>query len=187
MLPEEHDEQAMREVAEKKKAVMREVVSWVKVFAVAVALALFIGLVVIVNAQVPTSSMEDTIMPGDRIIALRLAYTFGEPQRGDVAVFYPPDEHRLYVKRVIGIPGDEIEIESGVLYRNGEMVEEPYVKGIPQGDYGPYSVPEGHYFLMGDNRNDSLDARFWSTPYVPKKDMLGKVLFRYYPSISKVE
>ena len=73
MLPEEHDEQAMREVAEKKKAVMREVVSWVKVFAVAVALALFIGLVVIVNAQVPTSSMEDTIMPGDRIIALRLS------------------------------------------------------------------------------------------------------------------
>ena len=95
----------------------QEVVSWVKTIVLAIAIALFISFVVIVNATVPTGSMENTIMAGDRVIALRLSYMFGSPERGDVAIFKYPDapegETILYVKRVIGLPGETVEIKDG--------------------------------------------------------------------------
>jgi len=165
---------------------LKEIWSWVKTIALALALAFFINSFIIVNATVPTGSMENTIMPNDRIIALRLSYLFGEPDRGDIAVFkYPDDESVLYVKRVIGLPGDTVNIIDGKVYINDstEPLEDIYIKETAYGTYGPYNVPEGHYFMMGDNRNESLDSRYWINTYVEEDKMLGKVYFRYWPGI----
>ena len=168
-----------------------ELISWIKTIAMAVAIALFINFAIIVNATVPTGSMENTIMTGDRVIALRLSYLFGKPERGDVAIFKYPDapegETVLYVKRVIGLPGETVEIIDGEVYIDGEVLKEDYIRETTEGDWGPYEVPEGCYFMMGDNRNNSLDARYWENKYVEEDDMLGKVLFKYYkkPGIVK--
>ena len=158
-----------------------ELVSWIKTIVLAVAIALFINFVIIVNATVPTGSMENTIMAGDRVIASRLSYTFSDPERGDVVIFkYPDDEDVLYVKRIIGLPGDVVEVKNGEVYVNGETLEEDYIKEITEGFYGPYEVPDGCYFMMGDNRNNSLDSRFWDNKFVEEATILGKVLLKYY-------
>ncbi len=161
----------------------REIISWIKTIVLAVLIAVGINAFVIVNATVPTGSMENTIMPGDRIMALRLTYYFSHPQRGDIAVFkYPDDESVLYVKRVIGLPGETVEIRDGKVYIDGsdKPLNDDFVKETPVGDFGPYEVPEGCYFMMGDNRNDSLDSRFWVNKYVEEDKILGKVYFKYY-------
>ena len=169
----------------------KELASWIKTIVLAVAIALFINFVLIVNATVPTGSMENTIMSHDRVIALRLSYKFSDPERGDVVIFKYPDapegETVLYVKRIIGLPGDTVEVKNGGVYINGELLEEDYVKDTTDGEFGPYYVPEGCYFMMGDNRNNSLDARYWENTYVEKDDILGKVIFKYYkkPAIIK--
>ena len=101
-------------------SIFKEIMSWVIPFAIALVAALLIKNFLIINADVPTGSMENTILPGDRFIGNRLAYVFGEPKRGDIVVFrYPDDESEIYVKRVIGLPGDTIDIEDGKIYING--------------------------------------------------------------------
>lgn len=162
-----------------------EIWSWIKTIGIAFVLAMAINHFVIVNATVPTGSMEKTIMTNDRIIAFRLAYLFEGPERGDIIVFrLPDDEKMLYVKRVIGLPGDTVEIKDGNVYINGsqEALDEPYINSVPNGSFGPYTVPEEHYFMMGDNRNNSLDSRYWTNKYVDKDKILGKVFMRYYPN-----
>ena len=176
-----------KEKTEEKKSFFSEALSWILTIAVAVGIALVINGVIIVNATVPTGSMENTIMPKDRIIALRLTYDFSDPQRGDIAVFkYPDDESLLYVKRVIGLPGETVEIRDGKVYIDNSQtpLDEPYLKEEMVGSFGPYEVPEDCYFMMGDNRNNSLDSRYWEKTYVKKEKMLGKVYFRYFPSFS---
>lgn len=159
--------------------------SWVKCILFAVVLAWVITHVVIVNAEVPTGSMIDTIMPKDRIVAFRLAYLVAGPQRGDIVVFkYPDDESQLFIKRVIGLPGDTIEGKNGLVYINDEPLDEDYTDGQKVVPFGPYEVPENSYFMMGDNRNGSWDSRYWENKFVSKDKILGKALFRYYPSIS---
>lgn len=163
--------------------VKKEVISWIKTILLAVVLAGLVNTILIVNAQVPTESMQTTIMAGDRIMALRTSYWLGEPERGDVVVFrYPddPDQKTLFVKRIIGMGGDVVKVENGSVYVNGEALEEPYLEVITQGDFGPFEVPEGSYFMMGDNRNNSLDSRFWENKFVAKDKILGKVVFRYF-------
>ena len=168
------------------QAVIREILSWVIPFVIALAVAMFLKNYIIINADVPTGSMENTIMPGDRLIGNRLAYRSKSPERGDIVIFrYPDNEEELYVKRVIGLPGDTIDIEDGKIYINGsaEPLQEDYLKEEWTVATGPYTfeVPEGSYFMMGDNRNDSWDARYWSNTYVTKDKILGKALFTYWP------
>lgn len=167
-------------------AVIREVFSWLASFAFALLVALFIKNFVIINADVPTGSMENTIMPGDRLIGNRLAYLKEGPKRGDVVIFhYPDDEEELYVKRVIGLPGETIVIEDAKVYIDGneEPLTEDYLKEEWIAATGPYTflVPEDSYLVMGDNRNDSWDARFWSNTYVARKKILGKAVVIYWP------
>ena len=133
----------------------KEILSWIKTIILAVLLAFVVDTVFIVNATVPTGSMENTIMAGDRILALRTSYWFSDPERGDVVVFEDPDDptgKTLYVKRIIGVGGDTVEVQDGEVLVNGQVQDEPYIKEITEGDFGPYHVPEGCYFMMGDNR-----------------------------------
>ncbi|MBQ6368725.1 MAG: signal peptidase I [Parasporobacterium sp.] len=159
------------------------VIEWVVIIAVALAAALFINFVIIINSVVPSGSMESTIMTNSRMMGLRVTYWFSDPQRGDIIVFkYPDDPSENFVKRVIGTPGDTVEIIHGVTYVNGEVLEEPYLKETPKDkNFGPYEVPEDCYFVMGDNRNNSNDARFWKNTYVKRDAVLGKALFCYWP------
>ncbi len=163
-----------------------EILDWVKVVLAALAIAFILNNFIIVNAQVPTGSMENTVMTKDRVFAFRLAYVLEEPKRGDIVIFpFPDDESENYLKRIIGLPGDTIEITDGKVYINGseEPLKEDYLKEKPTGSYGPYQVPEGSYFMLGDNRNISLDSRFWKNPYVKRDKIMGKVILRYYPSV----
>jgi len=166
-----------------KSKVLEEIFSWIKVIIFAVIFALFINQVVIVNASVPTGSMENNIMAGDRIVAFRLAYLFDEPKRFDIVVFPNPDDvSTLFVKRVIGLPGETLEVKDGKVYIDGALapLDDSFVKEEPRGDYGPYVIPEGSYFMMGDNRNLSKDSRAWINKYVSEDDIMGKVVFSYF-------
>ena len=155
-----------------------------------VALALFCGKVLIVNANIPSGSMENTIHPGDRVIGSRLAYLSQDPQRSDIIIFkFPDDESQVFIKRIIGLPGEEIQIVAGAVYIDGAQVplKEEYLKEIPQGSFGPYVVPEDSYFVMGDNRNHSHDSRYWENQFVEKDHILAKAVFQYYPRLGMVD
>ena len=175
---------------EKKRTARKEVFSWVRMFAIVIIVVFVLTQFIIINAKIPSGSMENTIMTHDRLIGFRFAYWFDEPQRGDIILFeYPVDEKQIYIKRVIGLPGETVEIRDGKVYIDDSdtPLDEPYVKGVPTGDYGPYVVPEGCYFMMGDNRNDSLDSRFWNNTYVKENKIIAKALFRYFPKPGKIE
>ncbi|SHL06882.1 signal peptidase I Serine peptidase. MEROPS family S26A [Anaerocolumna jejuensis DSM 15929] len=162
----------------------KEIFSWIKIILLALVISFVLNHYIIVSAEVPTGSMENTIMIGDRIIASRLSYHFHEPQRGDIIVFnFPDDESQKYLKRIIGLPGETVKIKDGKVYINDSKtpLKEDYLRETPVGDYGPYTVPKDSYFLMGDNRNDSFDSRFWEHTFATRDEIIGKAEFRYYP------
>lgn len=145
--------------------------------------AVLINSTLIVNIIVPTGSMIPTLQIGDRAIGFRFAYWFSNPARGDIVVFWAPDETQTqYVKRVIGLPGEKVEIKAGRLFID-DALNEDYAEldTNTHGDWGPYFVPESCYFMLGDNRNSSLDARYWNNKFVPRDDILGKIQFCYWP------
>lgn len=191
---EAEQEPEQEEDEENTKSKLREIVDFCIPIVLAIVIAILLKTFVFANAVVPTGSMLNTIHEGDRIIASRLAYIKNDPERYDIIIFRNPDnEDECFVKRVIGLPGETVQIVGGVVYvtqTNGEIIQldDSFVtKCKPYGDYGPYKVPENSYFMMGDNRNNSHDSRFWTNKYVSKDKILGKVKFRYYPNISKVE
>ena len=169
---------------EEKASVGKELFQWVLVILGAVILAFLIDTFVIVNAQIPSGSMENTIMTGDRVFGNRLAYKFSDPKRFDIIIFkYPDDESQLFIKRIIGLPGETVEIHDGNIYINGSdtPLEDVDIKEPMEGSFGPYTVPEGCYFVMGDNRNNSRDSRYWENTFVSEDEILGKAVFRYWP------
>ena len=188
--------------AEKKDDMRKEVFSWIRMFVIVIAVVFVLTQFIIINVRVPSGSMENTIMTKDRLIGFRFSYWFDEPQRGDIILFsYPVDEKQTYIKRVIGLPGENVEIREGKIYIDGseEPLEEDYLKETWtwENDGYTFNVPEGCYFVLGDNRNDSEDGRFWaklalnegvaSTPeeaeqysYVRKDQIKGKAIFKYY-------
>ena len=187
---------------EKKRAARKEVFSWIRMFAIVIIVVFVLTQFIIINAKVPSGSMENTIMTHDRLIGFRFAYWFDEPQRGDIILFdYPVDEKKIYIKRVIGLPGETVEIRDGHVYIDGsdEPLQEDYLKEewTWENDGYTFAVPEGCYFVLGDNRNDSVDGRLWAgealksgvalTPeeaekysYVRKDEIKGKAIFKYY-------
>ena len=178
------DKGESRDGKKKKDSFLREALSWVVTFSHAILLALFLKEFVIINATVPTSSMENTIMTGDDLFGFRLSYAISEPKRGDIIIFkYPDDKTQKFVKRIIGLPGETIKIEDAKIYVDGELLEEDYLKEAWVNATGPYEfqVPEDSYLVLGDNRNNSLDARFWTNTYVTKDDIIGKAIFVYFP------
>lgn len=168
----------------KKNVVLRELLDWSKYIIFAIIIALIITRYIIVNALVPSGSMETTIMTGDRVIASRLSYLYANPKRGDIVVFkYPDNEKENFTKRVIGLPGDKVEVKDGFVSINDTKLKEPYLKVTTMGEFGPFFVPKSSYFMMGDNRNDSLDSRFWKNKYVSRNKIMAKVVFEYFPKI----
>ena len=139
------------------------------------------------NCNVPTGAMLETIQLNDNIIGSRLTYKLSDPKRGDVAIFkWPDDESQIYIKRIIGLPGETVEIRDGKVYINGSdtPLQEDYLSDYDESDtrsFGPYKVPENCYFMLGDNRPDSADARFWNNTYVERDKILAKAEFIYYP------
>ncbi len=169
----------------------REVWEWIKIIVSAALIALFLDSCIIANSKVPSGSMENTIMTGDRVIGSRLSYKFGDPERGDIVIFkFPDNEDIYYVKRIIGMPGDTVDIVDGQVYLNGsaEPLEEPYIREpmIPE-EPMHFEVPEDSYLMLGDNRNYSSDARRWKNTYVKRDKIIAKVMFRYFPKPGKIE
>jgi signal peptidase I len=178
----------------------KEIFSWIKVILAAVIFSYIMTQYIIVHANVPTGSMLNTVPLESRIIGNRLAYRFGDPERFDVVAFDFPDnkpgEHEIYLKRIIGLPGETLEIVAGKVYIDGAEVplpddfikEPPYIEedGTCKGD-GIFVVPEDCYFMMGDNRNDSHDSRFWINKYVERDELLGKVFFTYWPEMKVID
>ena len=183
--------------------IWRELLSYVKLIVIVVAITLVINNVVLINAKIPSPSMENTLMVKDRLFGFRLAYginmnlfgyeiseKFKDPDRFDIVIFKSPDdESRLFIKRVIGLPGETVEIKDGKVYINDSStpLDDSFIPEKMTGNYGPYKVPENCYFMLGDNRNDSKDSRFWTNTYVKRDKIIGKVKFRYYPSIGKIQ
>lgn len=179
-------EQGNGEQISTSKAILREILSWILTFAIAIGAAFFIKSFIIINATVPTGSMENTIMPGDDLIGFRLAYKFSEPERGDIIIFkYPDDETQKFVKRIIGLPGETVRIEDAKVYINDskEPLEEPYLRDEWVKMTGPfeYEIPEDCYLVLGDNRNNSKDSRYWVNSFVTKDEIIGKASFIYFP------
>lgn len=167
-----------------KGARWKEIMSYIKLIAIATCCAVFLNKVVMVNAQIPSESMEKTIMVGDRIFGNRLAYINEDPERFDIVIFRPPDdESKLYIKRVIGLPGEKVQVTDGQVYIDDakEPLDDSFVPEMPEGDAGPYVIPQDCYFMMGDNRNYSEDSRFWDQPFVSRDQIEAKAGFRYFP------
>jgi signal peptidase I len=131
---------------------------------------------------IPSESMAPTLQPGDHVLVEKLSYRFGSPRRGDLVVFRAPDGGSLAVKRIVGLAGDRVAIEDGVLAVNGKLEHEPYVDQatIDSVYFGPVVVPRGDVFVMGDNRADSHDSRDYGA--VPQGSLVGRVLVRLWPA-----
>lgn len=165
-----------------KKELLRLFVLYIVLMAVFV----FIFRIVFMLTLVPTGSMEGTIMSGDIVFATRYNIGVDEIERFDILIFTPPDNpdntDETYIKRVIGLPGETIEVKDGKVYADGIELDNSFVKNPMnrKGD-GIYKVPEGCYFFMGDNRNQSRDSRFWTEKYVPFENIEGKAKSIVYP------
>lgn len=173
----------------KKKTwkILKEIYDWSLVFLIALVASLFIKNTVVASAEVPTGSMEETVMTGSRIFINRLAYVSDNPQRGDIVAFtYPDDGKSLYLKRIMGLPGEVIEGRDSKIYINGVQIQD-YVENSGDADFGPYEIPENCYFMMGDNRNNSWDSRYWNNKFVEREAIMGKVSLEYFPEIKVLE
>jgi signal peptidase I len=162
---------------------------WVIPVIIALLIVLFLNKFIFILVTVPTGSMENTIIPGDRLYVNEL-FNIEDAKRGDILVFKSEElGSKRLVKRLIGLPGDTVEVkENGDVYVNDEKLDEPYVIASDS-EARTFRVPDKCYFFLGDNRPISFDARYWSNPYISEDKIIGKAVFRFFPfnRIGKVE
>ena len=178
---------------------VNDFVEIVKTVAYALLIALFLRVLLFQPFTIPSASMEPTLLEGDYIIVTKFSYGYSrhsipfspplfdgrvrerKPERGDVVVFkLPRDSSTDYIKRLIGLPGDTVQGQNGQVLINGEPLDEPYLdEGVTTGDFDPVEVPEGHLFMMGDNRGDSRDSRFFGP--IAEETIVGRAFFRVWP------
>lgn len=144
------------------------------------ALVLFLAInALTARVRVENVSMLPTLKPGEFLLVNRVAYRLGQPSIGDIVVFHAPGSSDLdYIKRIVGLPGDEVSIESGTVYVNDQPLYEPYIADPPNYS-GAWVVPPEEYFVLGDNRNNSSDSHMWG--FVPRDDLVGRALLIYWP------
>lgn len=134
---------------------------------------------------IPSGSMEPTLLINDRLIVDKLSYDFKKPMRGDVIVFNPTEAlsregyHDAFIKRIIGLPGDKVEVKGGHVYINDCMLKEDYIAAKPDYRFGPVTVFPNSYLVLGDNRNNSYDSHYWG--FVPRNDIVGRAIVRFWP------
>lgn len=147
---------------------------------VLIALLLFLGVnAVTARIRVEGTSMEPSLHDGEFVVVNRIAYRLGQPERGDIVVFHPPlDPERRFIKRIIGLPRDMIQVLDGTVYVNGESLSEPYILAPPLYS-GQWEVGEGEVFVLGDNRNNSNDSQNWGS--VAWDEVIGKAVVVYWP------
>ncbi|MDD6380415.1 MAG: signal peptidase I [Lachnospiraceae bacterium] len=195
------DENAENREPVQKTNWVKEFISWIMMVVIILAAVWVLTNFVIVNARIPSGSMENTIMTGDRLIGTRFSYWFDGPKRGDIALFHwPVDPDTIYIKRVIGLPGDTVTIKDAKIYINDSKtpLKEDYLKEdwVVENDGYVFHVPKDSYLMLGDNRNNSQDSRYWAEvalddgvaknekeaakyTYVKKDAFIGKAWFRY--------
>lgn len=160
---------------------------WLLIPAAALLAAILLNTLCMICAIVPSTSMENTVEKDALIFANRLAYIKNPPERGDVILFYHEElGTSLIMKRIIGLPGETVEVRSGQIYINEVPLSEPYITGNTS-EFSPVTVPENHYFVLGDNREYSHDARFWEDPFVSIEEIRARVVFTLLPTIKTIQ
>ncbi len=165
---------------EKTKSIISNVLYFAAVLLLSFLIVRFVGQ----RTEVIGSSMVPTLTDGDQLITDKISYRFTEPERFDIIVFPHEPDHEFYIKRVIGLPGETVEIdEDGTIYINGEVLSEEYGYGEtrPQELTGPVELGEGEYFVLGDNREVSLDSRYEEVGKIPRSIIIGRAWMRLYP------
>lgn len=158
-----------------------------KTIGLSIVLALGIRHFVAEARYIPSESMLPTLEINDRLIVEKITYHFGNPQRGDIIVFWPTDKLKqdnpslkdAFIKRVIGLPGDKVQVRDGRVYINDEPLDENYIAEAPNYPWGPEIVPPDSYLVLGDNRNNSYDSHYWG--YVPRENIIGRAVVRFWP------
>ena len=162
-----------------------ELLEWIKTLGIAAVLAVGIRTFIVEPRYIPTGSMIPTLKVNDRLLVEKVTYRFREPQRGDIVVFSPTETLQEsgytddFIKRVIGLPGDTIEVRDGKVFVNTRPIVEEYILAPPAYRFGPVTVPEEQYLVLGDNRNNSYDSHEWG--FVPRSNFIGRAAFRFYP------
>ena len=153
-----------------------------------IVLALGIRQFIAEARYIPTGSMEPTLQVNDRLVVEKISYHLGPPQRGDIIVFWPPAEltpvdqsPNAFIKRIVGLPGDTLEVVDGQVLINDDPLDENYIKAPPNYSWGPKTVPAESYVVFGDNRNNSVDSHAWSEPFLPEDQIIGRAVVRFWP------
>ena len=162
----------------KKKS--SEIKEWIVCITLAFVISLAVKEFIIFKVYIPSESMYPTIKKQDQLFVLKM-YELDNLKRGDIIVFESEELNELLIKRLIGLPGDEISIENGKVTINGEVIKENYVKNNDFNYTGKFKVPDDKYFFLGDNRSNSKDSRYWINPYIEGEKIIGKALIRVYP------
>ncbi|HEY9901805.1 MAG TPA: signal peptidase I [Candidatus Sericytochromatia bacterium] len=156
-----------------------------KTIALSAILALGIRNFVAEARYIPSGSMLPTLQINDRLIIDKISYNFRNPDRGDIVVFSPTDTLKAqkfkdaFIKRLIGLPGDKVEVKGGRVYVNDQPLKENYIEEKPNYDFGPVRVPPNQYLVLGDNRNNSYDSHYWG--FVPRDRIIGRAVVRFWP------
>ncbi|HNW04839.1 MAG TPA: signal peptidase I [Oscillospiraceae bacterium] len=167
--------------AEKRAAIKKEIFDWCKALLFYCVIPVLLFNYFFIIAYVPTGSMTPTVKPGNWTLALRVRNAETSVERGDVVVFYSEEMDKILFKRCIGLPGEEVEVErNGDVLIGGEELDEDYVSSESHVSRS-FEVPEGCYLFFGDNRGDSLDARYWEDPYISGESVMGKAVFVFWP------
>lgn len=167
----------------------RELLGWVFSIIGALIIAVIITSIFIIKARVESGSMENTMMTGEYFLGDRLAYVFGDPERGDIVLFDCPDPNDSnqypFLKRIIGLPGETVTIRDNEIYIDDseEPLNEPYIRGEMRTADAVFEVPEGCYFVMGDNRNSSVDSRYLKHRYIERDELIAQVRFTFWPTL----
>ena len=164
------------------ESIFEEIKDWVIAITIAVVLAFFIRYFIVELYKVSGPSMQPTLMGDERLVVNKFIYRFKEPAKGEVLIFQSPaDPQKDYIKRVIATPGDTIEIKDGKVFVNNQLQKEEYLSRETRGSYELATVPAGHLFVMGDNRNNSDDSRSKSVGFVPYKLIKGQAMVVFWP------